>query len=80
MPTYGLFSLRLPHQYYSTNHTSTDLYSHTLATQGPSPKVPFFQSCANITYVNLAMHAPESFFDIQHLNALITFESNLLPL
>ena len=51
----------------------------TPSSHGHSPKVPFFQSWTNIAYVNPAMHEPKIFFDIQHLNALITFQSNLHP-
>ena len=39
-------------------HTSTDHYSHTLVARC---KVPFSQSCVNITYVILAMQAPKFF-------------------
>ena len=51
----------------------------TPSSHGHSPEVPFFQSWTNIAYVNPAMHEPKIFFDIQHLNALITFQSNLHP-
>ena len=59
-------------------YTSTDLYCHTLLTQGPSPKAPFFQSQTNM-HINPTIHAPTGFFHKWYSNAVITFKINLYP-